>query len=72
MALAVCPCGNEFEQRTGVGKPYKYCVTCRTSRTESKATSVKPTLTSIEKIDKLEEMLRSRGTHIQQNRNPYD
>ncbi len=60
-------CGTELVIHQGRGRPAKKCPSCRVLSSQRPIT-VKEKLTSTEIVDNLETMLRSRGTHIAQNR----
>jgi len=60
-------CLQEFELPKTRGRPPKRCVTCRENHP-------KPTVSvgSLDRVANLEMLLKSRGTHISQNRSEYE
>jgi hypothetical protein len=68
-------CGSEFQWGTGKpGRPPVRCESCREAQQKKKEnpTRVKTTLNSIERVDRLEAMLRSRGLHPSQNQDKFE
>lgn len=75
-------CRQEFKIRGGRGRPPVRCKSCREEYKPTKLSSTPPVIEEVEealdkqalsilKVDRLEEMLKSRGLHISQHRKDW-
>lgn len=61
-------CGSEFPRPQTRGRPPKSCVPCRE---KPKAVAVKDILEGKQRVDALDLMLKSRGTHLSQQKEKW-